>query len=70
MEYYDEYLEVPVIKEEFSRRETILRHLDEDRVDFFMDTRYDLERVLSKGIIDVTRYTVETVLHLAKARTS
>jgi len=63
---FDDYLEVPVIKKEFSRRETILHRLDEDRVEFYMDTRYDLERELGKGIIDVTRYTVETVLQLER----
>ena len=63
---YDDYLEVPVIKKEFSKRENILRHLDKDQLDFFMDTRNDVESVLNKGIIDVTRYTVETVLELER----
>ncbi len=63
---YDDYLEVPVIKKEFNRRESILRRLDKDRLDFFMDTRNDVESVLSKGIIDVSRYTVETVLELER----
>ena len=40
---YDEYLEVPVIKKEFYTREAILRRLDRDQIDFFMDTRNDLE---------------------------
>ncbi len=63
---YDDYLEVPVIKKEFNRRESILRRLDNDQLDFFMDTRNDVESVLNKGIIDVTRYTVETVLELER----
>jgi len=63
---YDDYLEVPVIKKEFSKRENILRRLDKDQIDFFMDTRNDVESVLNKGIIDVTRYTVETVLELER----
>jgi polar amino acid transport system substrate-binding protein len=63
---YDEYLEVPVIKREFTRRGNILRSLDKDQIDFFMDTRNDVESVLNKGIIDVTRYTVETVLELER----
>lgn len=63
---YDEYLEVPVIKKEFYTREAILRRLDSDQIDFFMDTRNDVESVLNKGIIDVTRYTVETVLELER----
>jgi polar amino acid transport system substrate-binding protein len=63
---YDDYLEVPVIKKEFNRRESILRRLDKDQLDFFMDTRNDVESVLSKGIIDVSRYTVETVLELER----
>jgi len=63
---YDEYLEVPVIKKEFARRENILRHLDKDQIDFFMDTRNDVESVLNKGIIDVTHYTVEPVLELER----
>ena len=61
---YDNYLEVPVVKEEFSRRENILRGLDQNRVDFFMDARNDMESVLNQGIIEVGRYTVETVLQL------
>ncbi len=63
---FDEYLEVPVIKREFAKRENILRRLDKDQIDFFMDTRNDVESVLNKGIIDVTRYTVETVLELER----
>ena len=63
---YDEYLEVPVIKKKFARRENILRHLDKDQIDFFMDTRNDMESVLNKDIIDVTRYTVEPVLELER----
>ena len=63
---YDDYLEVPVIKKEFNRRESILRRLDNDQLDFFMDTRNDVESVLNKGIIDVSRYTVETVLELER----
>ena len=63
---YDDYLEVPVIKKEFSKRENILRHLDKGQIDFFMDTRHDVESVLNKGIIDVSRYTVETVLELER----
>ena len=63
---YDGYLEVPVIKKEFYTREAILRRLDSDQIDFFMDTRNDVESVLNKGIIDVTRYKVETVLELER----
>jgi polar amino acid transport system substrate-binding protein len=63
---YDEYLEVPVIKKEFYRKESILRSLDKDQIEFFMDTRNDVESVLNKGIIDVTRYTVEPVLELER----
>ena len=61
---YDEYLEVPVVKKVFSSREHILRRLDADRVDFFMDAQNALEAVLNKGFIDVTRYTVEIVMDL------
>lgn len=61
---YDEYLEIPVIKKEFYYRDNILRRLANDQVDFFLDTRYDMESVLSKGIIEVSQYTVETVLEL------
>lgn len=61
---YDKYLEVPVVKEEFNRREDVLRRLDQNQVDFFMDTRNDMESVLNQGIIDVSHYTVETVLEL------
>ena len=63
---YDEYLAVPVIKKEFYARGVILRRLDSDQIDFFMDTRNDVGSVLNKGIIDVTRYTVETVLELER----
>ncbi len=61
---YDKYLEVPVVKEEFDRRENILRRLDQNNIDFFIDSRNDMESVLNQGIIEVSRYTVETVLEL------
>ncbi len=61
---YDEYLEVPVNKREFSIRDNILRQLDNDQVDFFLDTRNDMESVLNRGIVEISRYTVETVLEL------
>ncbi len=61
---YDQFLEVPVVKKESPSREEILRLLDRDGVDFFMDTRNDMESVLNKGIVPVTHYTVETVLGL------
>jgi polar amino acid transport system substrate-binding protein len=61
---YDEFLEVPIIKKELNKRENILRQLDRDQVDFYMDTRNDMESVLSKGIVEVSRYTVESVLEL------
>ena len=63
---YDEYLDVPVIKKEFDSRENLLRLLDKDQIDFFMDRRNDVESVLNKGILDVSRYTVETVLELER----
>ncbi len=61
---YDHFLEVPVHKREFSRRETILRRLDKDQIDFFMDTRNNMESVLNTGIVEVSHYTVETVMAL------
>ena len=61
---YDDFLEVPVIKKEYNNRENILRHLDGDRIDFYMDTRNDMESVLNTGVVEVSRYTVETVLQL------
>ena len=61
---YDEYLEVPVIKQEITNRNNILRLLDNDQVDFFLDTRNDMESVLNKAGVEVSRYTVETVLEL------
>jgi polar amino acid transport system substrate-binding protein len=61
---YDEFLEVPVIKREFSNRDIILRRLEDDQVDFFLDARNDMESVLNKGIVEVSRYMVETVLEL------
>jgi polar amino acid transport system substrate-binding protein len=61
---YDKYLDVPVVKAEFDRREEILRRLAQNHVDFFMDTRNNMESVLNQGIIEVSRYTVEPVLEL------
>ena len=61
---FDEYLEVPVVKKVFSSREHILRRLDRDYIDFFMDAQNDLEAVLNKGFIDITCYTVEIVMDL------
>ena len=61
---YEDFLEVPVIISELNNRENILRQLDGDRIDFYMDTRYDMESVLNKGVVEVSRYTVETVMQL------
>ncbi len=61
---YDEYLEVPVIQMKFNSREEVLRRLDKDQLDFFIDAQNDLETVLNKGIIDVTKYTVEALMQL------
>jgi len=61
---FEKYLETPVIKKEFYSRDYILYQLDNDRVDFFLDTRNDIESVLNKGIVEVSHYTVETVLEL------
>jgi polar amino acid transport system substrate-binding protein len=61
---YDEYLEVPIVKEVYSSREQILHRLDANRIDFFIDARNDLEAVLNKGLIDATRFTVEIVMEL------
>ncbi|UCD82753.1 MAG: transporter substrate-binding domain-containing protein [Desulfobacterales bacterium] len=61
---YDKYLEVPVVKTEFNRRDDILHRLAQNEVDFFMDTRNDMESVLNQGIIEVSRCTVEPVLEL------
>ncbi len=61
---FEEYLEVPVLKKEFYDRDLILRQLDNDQVDYFLDTRNDIESVLNKGIVEVSQYTVETVLEL------
>jgi polar amino acid transport system substrate-binding protein len=61
---YGDHLEVPVVEEVYNSREQILHRLDADRIDFFMDARNDLEAVLNKGVIDVSRYTVETVMEL------
>ena len=57
---------MPVVKKEFHTREAILRRLDDDQIDFFMDTRNDMESVLNKGIIDISRYTVERVMELER----
>jgi polar amino acid transport system substrate-binding protein len=61
---YGEYLEVPFVKEVYRSREQILHRLDANRIDFFIDARHDLEAVLNKGVIDITRYTVEIVMEL------
>ena len=61
---YDEYLDIPVIKKEFHFRDDILRRLENEQVDYFLDSRNDMESVLNKGIVEVSQYTVETVLEL------
>ena len=40
------------------------RNLDRDFADFFLDTRNNLESVLNKAVVEVSRFTVETVLEL------
>ncbi|MBN2468914.1 MAG: transporter substrate-binding domain-containing protein [Deltaproteobacteria bacterium] len=61
---YEEYLKVPVVKHEFSEREDILRALENDRIDFFMDAQADIEPLLENGSIDAARYRMETVMEL------
>jgi len=60
----DEYLDVPVEKNEFEDRKGALRALDKGRYDFFMDAQGDLIDALKSGIIDTSKYRIETVKQL------
>lgn len=61
---YNEYLDVPVVKNEFDQREDALRVLDRDRVDFFLDARDEIHDVVEKGLLDPGKYEIVTVLKL------
>jgi len=61
---YDEYLSVPVVKNEFDERKDALRILDMSRVDFYLDAQVDMEDALQQGYIDPQKYDMQTVLKL------
>ena len=61
---YDEYLDVPVSKNEFDRRADIIRVLGRDRVDFFLEAKAEIVDCIEKGLIDPASYEIVTVLKL------
>ena len=61
---YNEYLDVPVVKNEFDQRQDALRVLDRDRIDFFLDARAEIREVVAKGLLDTSKYEMVTVLKL------
>jgi polar amino acid transport system substrate-binding protein len=61
---FDKYLDVKVNKMEFETREDIVRVLDKDRIDFFMEAYADILDLVEKGIMDKSKYEIQIVKKL------
>ena len=61
---FDEYLDVKVNKMEFETREDIIRVLEKDRLDFFMDAQADILDAVEKGSLDISKYEIKEVKRL------
>lgn len=55
---------MPVSKNEFDQRVDLLRVLDRERVDFFLDAKAEILDLIEKGLIDTTKYEIVTLLKL------
>jgi len=53
----DEYMDVPVIKNERNDRKSILLGLEKDRFDFFLDDRDDMQNAIEKNNFDTKAYS-------------
>lgn len=61
---FNEYLKTDVKFYETDDRETGLKMLERDRLDFFLDTESELRAALDAGVIDPKNLQVETILKL------
>jgi polar amino acid transport system substrate-binding protein len=61
---FDEYLDVKVNKMEFETREDIMRVLEKDRLDFFMDAQADILDTVEKGSLDLSKFEIKEVKRL------
>jgi polar amino acid transport system substrate-binding protein len=61
---YDQYLDVKVHKMEFETREDIVRVLEKDRIDFFMDAQEDILETAEKVHLDLSKYEIKVVKNL------
>ena len=62
--HFERYLGVPVNKQLFSAREHILKLLENDQIDFFVDTQYELESALNSKRLDITNLTAEILMDM------
>ena len=58
---YDEHFDFSMIVKEFGNREAILKSLEIDRIDFWLEAEEDVEFALKKSAIDEKRYRMEVV---------
>lgn len=61
---FNEYLQTKVEFYEVDTRQSGLKMLERDRLDFFLDTETELQEALQEGYIDVDAFQVETFLRL------
>ena len=62
--HFDRYLDVPVEKNIFTARDQILRLLETDQIDFFVDTQNELEAALNNKKLDLTNLTAEILMNI------
>jgi len=61
---FNEYLKKDVQFYETDDRETGLKMLERNRLDFFLDTESELQTALSEGVVDAKELQVEAILKL------
>ena len=62
--HFDRYLDVTAEKTEFETRDHILRLLETDQIDFFVDTQNGLEAALNSKKLDLTNLTAEILMNI------
>lgn len=62
--HFDRYMDVSAQKTEFETRDHILRLLETDQIDFFVDTQNGLEAALNSKKLDLTNLTAEILMNI------
>ncbi len=62
--HFDRHMDVTAEKTEFETRDHILRLLETDQIDFFVDTQNGLEAALNSKKLDLTNLTAEILMNI------